>query len=491
MAPLLSSMGHAISALVDILVKGGAVITMDPRRRVLDDGAVAVEAGRILDVGPTEDLASSYSADLVLDASRKIVMPGLFDGHSHSGHALIKSLGMHNDLWYRACEEVYSRGSTEEFWEVEALLSATERLRFGVTCSLTFLGGGDSVMRTDDSVYGDGHCRAVERVGIREFLAVGPRRPPFPRRYSRWEGVERRDYEVSFEDQLRVSEDIIEAWNGKANGRINVSVMFPTAHPEQRPIRGVELEDLKDRAEATRELSRRHGVLFTQDGHTKGTVKFAHEDLDLLGPDALFSHSTDLTDEEIELCRRTDTRIVHNPSAVASMTARCPVPELLNAGVTVMLGSDASAPDRSFDMFRHMFQCMRYHRRHYRDPRVLPPGKVLEMATIDAARAMGLDSELGSLEPGKRADIIVVDAYKPHIYPLNMAPDRVAYYANGNDVDAVLVDGEVLMEDGVVKTVDEAEVLDRAQDEAEATIDRNDLRELLDLTEGYWGRSRY
>jgi cytosine/adenosine deaminase-related metal-dependent hydrolase len=173
------------------------------------------------------------------------------------------------------------------------------------------------------------------------------------------------------------------------------------------------------------------------------------------------------------------------------MTARCPVPELLNAGVTVMLGSDASAPDRSFDMFRHMFQCMRYHRRHYRDPRVLPPGKVLEMATVDAAHALGLGDELGSLEPGKKADVIVVDAFRPHMYPLNMEVDRVAYYANGNDVDTVIVDGEVLMEERVVKTVDETEVLELAQEETEAMLDRNDLRRLLDYTDGYWGRSRY
>ena len=175
----------------------------------------------------------------------------------------------------------------------------------------------------------------------------------------------------------------------------------------------------------------------------------------------------------------------------ASMTARCPVPELMDAGVKVMLGSDASAPDRSFDMFRHMFQCMRYQRRHFRDSRVLPPGKVLEMVTVDAAHALGLGNELGSLEPGKRADVVIVDAFRPHMYPLNMEVDRVAYYANGNDVDTVIVDGEVLMEDRVVKTVDEAEVLETAQEEAEATIDRNDLRHLLDYTDRYWGHSRY
>jgi cytosine/adenosine deaminase-related metal-dependent hydrolase len=476
--------------LVDILITGGTVITMDPGRRVLENGAVAVDGSRILDVGSSTELESKHSASRTIDASGKIVMPGLLDGHSHAGHGLIKSMGSHNELWYQACDRIYAEGSTEEFWEAEALLTAVERLRFGVTCSLTFFGGGDSVMRTDDPAYGDRHCGAVEKVGIREYLAVGPRRPPFPRRYSRWDGGERSDNKVSFEDQLKVSEALIRRWN-REDGRVNVCMMLPTSHPERRPITGSELEDVKYMAKAMRELSKRYGVLFTQDGHTRGTVKFAHEELDLLGPDALLSHSTDLTDEEIGILRRTDTRVVHNPSAVASMTARCPVPELLDAGVTVMLGSDASAPDRSFDMFRHMFQCMRYHRRHYRDSRVLPPGKVLEMVTVDAARAMGLGDELGSLEPGKRADIILVDARRPHMYPLNMAVDRVAYYANGNDVATVLVDGEVLMEDGVVKTVDEGEVLEMAQVEAEAAIDRNDLRHLLDYTEGYWGRSRY
>jgi cytosine/adenosine deaminase-related metal-dependent hydrolase len=477
--------------MVDLIIIHGTVITMDTQRRVIEDGSLAMEEGRILGVGTTAEIWDRFSADRVIDASKKVVMPGLMDGHSHAGHGLIKSLGMHNELWYQACDKVYAEGSTEDFWEAEARLTALERLKFGVTCSLTFFGGGDSVMRTDDPVYGDRHLKAVRDVGIREFLAVGPRRPPFPRRYSRWVGDVKEDYDVSFEEMLETSETLIRRWNGGADGRIGISMMFPTAHPENRSFTASELVDLKYRAGAAREFSRKHEVLFTQDGHTKGTVKFAHEELDLLGLDALLSHSTDLTDEEIELCKRTDTKIVHNPSAVASITARCPVPELLNSGVTVMLGSDASAPDRSFDMFRHMFQCMRYHRRHYRDPRVLPPGKVLGMATIDAAHALGVGGELGSLEPGKKADVILVDAYKPHIYPLNMAVDRVAYYANGNDVDTVIVDGEVLMEGRVVRTVDEAEVLDAALAEVEAAIDRNDLRHLTEYTPGYWNRSRY
>ena len=127
--------------MVDTLITRGTVITMDPERRVIKDGAVAVENTRILAVGKSRELESSYAAGRVIDASGKIVMPGLFDGHSHAGHGLIKSLGIHSDLWYQACEEVYARGSTETFWEADALLTALERLRFGVTSSITFMGG--------------------------------------------------------------------------------------------------------------------------------------------------------------------------------------------------------------------------------------------------------------------------------------------------------------------------------------------------------------
>lgn len=474
--------------MVDIMITGGILITMDQERRVIEDGAVAILGDRIQDVGKTQDLQAKYQAERVLDAKHKVVMPGLIDGHGHAGHGLVKSLGMDiDDEWSRACEILYSSGSTEEFWYADALLTTLERLKFGVTCGVTYLGGGDSVMRTDDPRYGHQHLKAVQEVGIREFLAIGPRRSPFPRKYSHWEGNTRRDVMVSFEDQLQTCETLIKRWQGKASGKINLCMMFPTHHPERGTLSKTEFQDLLRRTKATRELSKKYELLFTQDGHTRGTVKFAHEELGILGPDAFFSHSTELTAEEIQICKETNTRIVHNPSAIASIMGRCPVTELLDAGVTVMLGSDGVGPDRSYDMFRHMFQCMRYHRFHFRDPSVLPAGKVLEIVTIDAARALGLEDELGSLEPGKKADMILIDMFKPHLVPNNMPVYRVAYFANGNDVDTVIVNGEVLMENRQVKTVIEAEVLDLAQKAIEDALKRTNLLHLLAIPDRFWG----
>jgi 5-methylthioadenosine/S-adenosylhomocysteine deaminase len=476
---------------VDILITGGTVITMDSGRRVLEDGAVAIKADRIVAVGTAAELGATYRAGETIDATKRIVMPGLIDGHGHAGHGLVKSLGMDQRQFYPATEKLYARGSTVDFWRAEALLTGVERVRFGVTTALSLFGGGDMIVRTDDPKYGDAYLQAMQDVGIRFILAVGPRRGPFPKTYTEWTGDSARDVQVSFERMLEVSEDLIDRWHAKGDGRIHLALVFPTHHQAETPVSGADLAELKRQATATREISRRRGLLFTQDGHTTGSVKFAHEQLGLLGPDALLSHATEFTDEEIRILVETGTRIIHNPSANAAITRRFQLVELLDAGVTVMLGSDGVAPDRSYDMFRHMFQAMHYHRFHWRDTRVLPPGKVLEMVTVDAARALGMEKEIGSLEAGKKADIILIDADRPHMAPMNMPLYRVAYFANGNDVRTVLVNGRVVMRDRKVLTVDEDSVVARADREATAAISRTGLDSLLLTPEGFWGRSRY
>ncbi|MCP8940757.1 amidohydrolase family protein [Alsobacter sp. SYSU M60028] len=477
--------------MADILITGGVLIPVDPQRRILQDGAVAIAGDRILAVGPTAEVVAAHDAPTRIDARGKAVLPGLIDGHAHAGHGLIKTMGGgRSDLWYKACESAYTVGSTPEFWHAEAQLAALERLRFGVTTGVSLLGGGDSVMRTDDPAYGNAHCGGVEAVGTRSVVAIGPTRPPHPRTYADWSGGERRDKAVDYDRQMQTCESLIARWHGSYGGRLHMALLTPTLRPEHREsMPAAELREAERQAREVHALAVARGLVFTQDGHGRGSVKMAHE-LGILGPETLLSHATDLTDEEIGLCAETGARIAHNPSAVASILGRCPVPELLEAGVLVCLGSDATAPDRSADMFRHMQQCMHYHRTHFRDPSWLPPGKVLEMCTIDAARALGLDSEIGSLEPGKKADVILVDLRRPHLYPANMPEFRVTYFANGNDVHTVLVDGRVVLADRRAITVDEDAILDAAQRSTEEMVDRLGLRDLLRTPATFWNHVR-
>ena len=471
--------------MTDLLIRGGTVITMDPARRVIPDGAVAIRDGRIQAVGSAADLPQM--AMQVIDARGHAVLPGLIDGHAHAGHSLVKTLaGGDSAAWMAACQRIYTLASPPSFWRAEARLAALERLRFGVTTGVSLLGGGDSVMRTDTPDAGAAHCEGVAGIGIRAVVAVGPTRPPHPRSYAGADGTER---PVSFEQQFETCGRLIEDWHGKAGGRIAIATLMPVYRKAVHDAAAIALIEWQGRA--IRELGRRHGTLFHQDGHRGGSLEMAGRMFGLLGPDAFMSHCTDLTDADVDALCATRTSVVHNPSAIASVRGYCPVPRLLDRGVTVFLGSDGTTPDRSTDMFRHMFQCMRLHQREHRDERLMPPGKLLEMVTIDAARGLRMDDRIGSLEPGKLADVITVDLCKPHLHPPNMPVWRLACFANGQDVDTVVVGGQVLMQGRQTPHVDMRAVLDSAAAETNAMLGRSGLRALLAEPASIWGAVRH
>jgi cytosine/adenosine deaminase-related metal-dependent hydrolase len=480
----------------DLVIRGGTLITMDPLRRVVPDGAVCISGSRITYVGPSSELPSASLGAQEIDATGHAILPGLIDCHGHAGHGLTRMMGYARpDGWQNACEMFYARGATEEFWSLSATLMGLERLKFGVTTGLSFLGGGgapltgDMAIRSDDPRYGARHCEAIERLGTRDFVTVGPRTFPYPHHYVHWSQGEQHEVAVSFEDQLATCDALARHWHGKADGRIAVSIMSHTCHPASFE-RGSKAHHARVRE--SREafaLARQHDLLFTQDGHTRGTVEFAQAELGILGPRTLLSHCTDLSRADIDACSSTDTRVVHNPSAVASVLGRCPVPELLDAGVTVAIASDGQGPDRSCDLFRHMTQAMRQHRFARRDPGLLPSGKVLEMITIDAARALGVDSLLGSLEVGKQADVVLLDVRRPHLTPFLMPVEQIVNFANGTDITTALVGGRIVMRDREVTTLNEQAVLEAVERLARDTVARTQTGDLLASADNLWRAS--
>lgn len=472
--------------MTDLLIRHATVVTVDPQRRVLDDAAIAVSGDRITAIGADAELASEHPDAQIIDARGMVAMPGLIDSHSHAGHGLIRSLAAGDGVaWFDACEQIYARGSSVDFWRAEARLALLERLKAGVTTCLTLLGGGADVYRTDDPVFGDAHCEATRESGLRTMLAVGPGRLPFPQHFRRLEH-NNSDIALTFERQLEVSEDLINRHNDILGRRTGICLIMPVYNAEDIAASSAEIAAM---SKAVANLRDRTGVLFTQDGHRNGSIDIARKQ-GVLGPFALLSHSVDLTDADFNALAETGANIVHNPSAIMSVYGRCPAPELIEAGVTVALGSDAGAPDRGFDMFRHMSQCMHYHRRHFRDPSYMPPGKVLEMATIDAAKALGLDSDLGSLEIGKKADIVLVDMRKPHLWPPNMPVTRLAHFANAADVDTVIVDGKVLISNRRPTQIDETSILQQAATALTQALQLTGLEHLTTEPTDYWQTAR-
>lgn len=474
--------------MADLIIAHGHIITMDDLRNVIDDGALAIVKDRIIDIGKTADILSRHQAPDIIDASGMAVIPGLIDAHAHAGHGLIKTLGAGDtDAWYRACELAYTVASTPEFWRAEARLAALERLKFGVTAGVSLLGGGDTILRTDDTAYCDAHCEGVREVGTRSLVAIGPTRPPHPRTYARWDGETAHPYPVSFEKQIEICNNLITNWHGKHGQRLNIALITPTLRDEHmKELSAADFERAKEQAVITARIAREAGLIFTQDGHQGGSVTFAHH-LGVLGENALLSHATDLSDDEIKICSDTGTMIAHNPSAIASVYGRCPAPELMAAGVTVALGSDATAPDRSADMFRHMQQAMHYHRRHFRDASILPVGRTLQMCTRDGAKALGLEDEIGALTIGRKADITLVDLARPHLYPANMPLFRTVCFANGNDVHTVIIDGQIALRNRKPVHVNEEEILIEADVECRNMLRRAGLGHLCDISTSVWG----
>lgn len=421
--------------MADLLITGGTVITMDTARRVIADGGVAVADGRIIAVGSRADIEAAHPGATRIDATGRAVLPGLIDSHGHAGHGLVKTLGSGDSAaWFRACGHIYTHASPPEFWRAEAALTALERLSFGITTGVSVLGGGDCVMRVDDVAHGMAHAAGVASVGIRDVMAVGYTRPPFPALYD--------GQPVSAERQLDVMRSLFAALHGR--GRQQLCTMMPVFRGD-----AVQRDLILAQGRAMLALAAEYGALFHQDGHRDGSIAEAHAGFGLLSSTAFLSHCTDLTDADIAALVATGAHVVHNPTAIAAVRGFCPVARLLDAGVNVVIGSDGTAPDRSTDLFRHMVMARRYAQRAAADENLLPPGRVLEMVTVDAARALGRP-ELGALAVGMAADIITVDLTAPHMVPANMPVWRVVCFASGSDVRDVVVGGEVLMRDRVI-----------------------------------------
>lgn len=470
------------------MILHGTLLTMDTQRRILNDAAIAIEKGRIMDIGTTKELDNKYNAKNVIDASRKVVMPGLIDTHGHAGHSLIKTVAENvGDDWVPIIERFYKEGTTPDYWYIDGKLAALERLKFGVTCGVSYLG---SCPRTDDPIYGLKHSEGASKIGIRDVLAIGPGRPPFPNKYLTWEGDTFKETYASFERNLEVTEEVIQKLKTD-HDRIDFTMSPPsiTIGPLTKDGQVKDLPDVEEKVEAMKHIIEKWKLKLHTHAYSP-QITFADEKLDLLGPHVSLAHCTGLSKEEIQILARTDTKVCHSPSARSIIPIRCPVVELLDAGVTVSISTDGSSPDRTFDLFKELRMAMTIHRTFFKDESIMPPGKALEMVTVDAAKTLGYENDLGSLEIGKKADVIIIDMMKPHLVPFFMIPQRVAYEVSGQDVETVIVGGEILMENSTVK-VDERSILEAAQEEAVNAIERGQLDKYIEIPKNFWGKSRY
>lgn len=481
--------------LIDLLLTNGFVVTMNPSRQLIEDGAVAIQGNKIIDVGDTRTLVEKHNAKRTINCQGKVIMPGFVDAHGHAGHSLFKTLATDNIAdWMPIMTTTYNHFVTDDFWYDEGRLSALERLKSGVTTGVSVVG---SVPRSDDPIFAINHTKAYAEVGVREIICTGPANPPWPKQYSRWVDGNRIIYDVTYEDAIKGAEAVIEATNHTHNDKIRAyitpyvivtSVIGSGATPLEQLSKLTDHD--RKQAKTIRQIAKKYDTRIHSDAFG-GMIHLAIQDKDytLLGPDVHLQHCRGLSFDETKILADSGTNVSASPG-FGSITARTPITELLELGTTVAITTDGTSPISPFDMFQAMRKTQLIQQAALRDYYYLPPGKLLEMVTIDAAKCVGMDDEVGSIEIGKKADIITIDFNQPHLTPTYMHVHRLVYQAVANDVDTVIVDGEVLMENRTVLTVDENEIMEQANQTATETIKRASLETFMEPSSYFWGHAR-
>jgi 5-methylthioadenosine/S-adenosylhomocysteine deaminase len=434
---------------VDLLISGATLVTMNAERLMIRDGSIAVKDGKILDVGKTSKIDGKYGAEKTIEGSGKVVMPGIFDSHVHLASSLVKGLIYGEPIPLGITYMPFGDALDEEEVHVAALLSCIDRLKNGVTYI------GDVGSKYPDSV-----ARAVAATGMKATISFGMRDkeiPGFP--YSRplLPGQ-------TTEKALRDAKEFHGRWDGAADGRINVG--FSTNIWSTSDELYVETKGMADELRSViNDHLDQHRYEIEYAIRTWRERPVEHLDrLGVLGPNFNAHHMVFVADREIPIVKERGVSVCHCPRAALNSHGIPKFPLFNALGINCMLGTDMRVSDmfeltRLASYFFHGTDGLYYY-----DPLVLPAESLLEMVTVNAARAHGQASKTGSIEMGKRADIAIVDFEKPHLTPSFDVVAELTRYVYGSDVDTVIIDGEFVMEDREVKSVDEREILERARE---------------------------
>jgi len=429
----LNSMAQRRKTNVDLIIRGGTVVTMDSSRRVSENGGVAIKGGRIIDVDDPADIERKYAAREVINAAGKVVVPGLINGHTHVPMTLFRGIADDLDLQEWLTKYIFpaeAKNVTEDFVRVGTRLGLAEMIRSGTTtyCDMYY--------------FEDAIADETFKAGMRGVL--GETVIDFP-------VADNKTYDAG----LAYSEKFIRKWTGNA-------LIVPAIAPHA-PYTVSE-----DHLKAARALADRlKSPIVTHISETKREVDDSLKAkgaspvdylnrIGFLNDRVIAAHMVWPSAEELGLLKKLGVGIVHNPQSnmkLASGTA--PVPQMLKENLPVGLGTDGAASNNDLNLWEEMDTAAKLHKLISNDPKVVTAEDAFEMATIRGARALHLEREIGSIEKGKRADVVIVDLDALNQTPFYNIYSDLVYATKAGDVRTVIIEGRVVMRDRRLLTLNE------------------------------------
>ncbi len=428
---------------VDLLVSGGIVVSMDGSRTIYQDGSVAIKGDGIVGIGPRAEIEARYQSAQTLDARGRLVLPGFINGHTHVPMTLFR--GLHDDVtlndWlYKYIFPAEAKNVNEEFVRWGTRLAAAEQIRSGVT---TF---------ADMYYFEDAVAEETKAAGMRGVL--GETFIDFPAPDNKSEA-----------EMLAYTEKFLKRWQGDA---------LIHAAPAPHSIYTCSKKTIQDAAALAKKY---HAPLLMHVSEMKkewadsekqngaSPVQYL-EKIGVLGRDLVAAHCIFVDEADRKLLAERQVGCVHNPSSnmmIASGVS--PVPEMRAAGIAVGLGTDGPAgSNNDLDLMEEIDLAAKLAKITKMDPLALNAKAVVEMATIDGARALHMEKEIGSLEAGKKADLMMISLNEPNAVPMYDIYAQIAYSLKASDVETVVIGGRVVMRERKLLTVDEPRVLEKARE---------------------------
>ena len=452
-----------------MIFENATIITMNPRREIITHGAVAVSGKVIAAVGKAGELVERFPEKQRINCNGNVLLPGLIDTHVHTAQAMLRGcaddLGLLDWLFKRVW--VLQGSYSAEDGRASAALCALEMIKSGATAFI------EAMLAERYGI--DGVAEVLLQSGMRAAIGkIVMDRPSYAVSENQMHPGMVEDGVASVQNTLAA----FERWNGAGDGKLQIwfgprtpGGVTPSLYDEISRLakaRGmgitIHLSEVREDID----------YAVSQGFRTPTEFALAHG---LLGPRSVLAHCVWTDAGDWRILAETGTHVTHNPASNAkTATGIAPVQRMLDAGVNVSIGCDGGPSNNTYDMLRDLRLVSYLANLKEGDPTAVPAETVLEMATLNGAKAMGLEAELGSLEPGKQADFIVINMDAPHLTPAWDPVSTLVYAACGTDVDTVVIAGQVVMQQRKVLTLDEGAILEDIRARYRQVARRGDLQ---------------